>query len=56
VGQPRDNDPRASYATYDSDSGVFKLHRVSYDIDAVRERMWGCGLPVRLASRLEHGV
>jgi len=56
VGQPRDNDPRASYATYDSDSGIFRLHRVSYDTAAVRERMWGCGLPVRLASRLEHGV
>ena len=56
VGQPRDNDPRASYATYDSQSGVFRLHRVPYDIVAVRERMWGCGLPVRLAARLEHGV
>jgi diadenosine tetraphosphatase ApaH/serine/threonine PP2A family protein phosphatase len=56
VGQPRDNDPRASYATYDSQSGVFRLHRVPYDVAAVRERMWGCGLPVRLASRLEHGV
>ncbi|MGA3094592.1 MAG: metallophosphoesterase family protein [Dehalococcoidales bacterium] len=56
VGQPRDNDPRASYATLDSDSGIFRLHRVPYDVAAVRERMWGCGLPVRLASRLEHGV
>jgi diadenosine tetraphosphatase ApaH/serine/threonine PP2A family protein phosphatase len=56
VGQPRDNDPRASYATFDSDSGIFRLHRVPYDIAAVRERMWGCGLPVRLAARLEHGV
>jgi predicted phosphodiesterase len=56
VGQPRDNDPRASYATFDSDSSIFKLHRVPYDVIAVRERMWGCGLPVRLASRLEHGV
>ncbi len=56
VGQPRDNDPRASYATYDSGGGVFRLHRVPYDIAAVRDRMWGAGLPVRLASRLEHGV
>jgi diadenosine tetraphosphatase ApaH/serine/threonine PP2A family protein phosphatase len=56
VGQPRDSDPRASYATYDSDSGVFRLHRVPYDIAAVKERMWSCGLPVRLSSRLERGV
>jgi diadenosine tetraphosphatase ApaH/serine/threonine PP2A family protein phosphatase len=55
VGQPRDNDPRASYATFDSDSGVFRLHRVPYDVAAVRERMWAQGLPPRLASRLEHG-
>jgi diadenosine tetraphosphatase ApaH/serine/threonine PP2A family protein phosphatase len=55
VGQPRDGDPRASYATYDSQSGIFRLHRVQYDIDSVRERMWAAGLPVRLASRLEHG-
>ena len=56
VGQPRDNDPRASYATFDTQSGVFRLHRVPYDFAAVQERMWSLGLPVRLASRLEHGV
>jgi diadenosine tetraphosphatase ApaH/serine/threonine PP2A family protein phosphatase len=56
VGQPRDSDPRAGYATYDSGSGVFRLHRVPYDVAAVRERMWSSGLPVRLASRLEHGI
>jgi diadenosine tetraphosphatase ApaH/serine/threonine PP2A family protein phosphatase len=56
VGQPRDNDPRSSYATYESESGIFRLHRVPYDIASVRERMWHSGLPVRLASRLERGV
>ena len=56
VGQPRDSDPRAAYATYDSGSGVFRLHRVPYDIAVVRERIWNAGLPVRLAARLEHGV
>jgi predicted phosphodiesterase len=56
VGQPRDNDPRASFATFDSGSGVFRLHRVPYDIQSVRERIWSSGLPVRLATRLEHGV
>jgi diadenosine tetraphosphatase ApaH/serine/threonine PP2A family protein phosphatase len=56
VGQPRDGDPRASYSTYDGESGIFRLHRVPYDIDSVRERIWAAGLPVRLATRLERGV
>lgn len=33
VGQPRDNDPRASFATFDGLN--FQLHRVSYDLDRV---------------------
>ncbi|MCL2679496.1 MAG: metallophosphatase family protein [Dehalococcoidia bacterium] len=55
VGQPRDGDPRASYAVYNSDAGIFRLHRIPYDIDAVRERMWSAGLPIRLSARLERG-
>ena len=33
VGQPRDNDPRACYATFDMDTVVY--HRVEYDVEAV---------------------
>ena len=33
VGQPRDRDPRASFATLD-DYGRIEIHRVKYDIDA----------------------
>jgi len=33
VGQPRDGDPRASFAVLNDDGSV-KLHRVKYDIDA----------------------
>ena len=33
VGQPRDSDPRACYATFDVDTVVFR--RVEYDIDTV---------------------
>lgn len=37
VGQPRDNDSRAAFATFD---GVkFTLHRVEYDIDKIGELM-----------------
>lgn len=40
VGQPRDNDPRASFATYD---GEFALHRVAYDPRRVYELMQAAG-------------
>jgi putative phosphoesterase len=40
VGQPRDGDPRASFAVYD---GRFAVHRVEYDIDRVWEAMRAAG-------------
>ena len=36
VGQPRDGDPRAAYATYD---GYFELHRLNYDMKVVFDLM-----------------
>jgi len=56
VGQPRDGDPRASYAIYDSDSGVVRLYRVVYNISATQGEMVKKNLPVRLIVRLEHGL
>jgi diadenosine tetraphosphatase ApaH/serine/threonine PP2A family protein phosphatase len=56
VGQPRDGDPRASYAIYDSEAGVVRLHRVSYDIGEVQLKMMKNNLPVRLSVRLGKGV
>ena len=56
VGQPRDGDPRTSYAIYDSENEIITLHRIPYDIEATQEKMMGVGLPVRLASRLSQGV
>lgn len=56
VGQPRDGDPRASYAIYDSDSGVVRLYRVEYDISATQLEMTKKNLPMRLIVRLEHGL
>lgn len=41
VGQPRDNDPRAAFATFDGQS--FALYRVEYDIDRVGFLMEKCG-------------
>ena len=56
VGQPRDGDPRASYALYDSDTKMVRLYRIPYDVTAVQDRMMEKGLPVQLAVRLQHGL
>jgi len=55
VGQPRDGDPRASYAIYDNDQGAVLHYRVPYDIGATQERMAAFDLPQRLIDRLAHG-
>ena len=56
VGQPRDGDPRASYAIYDSEAKGIKLHRVSYDISVTQDRMTKHNLPVHLVARLSYGM
>jgi diadenosine tetraphosphatase ApaH/serine/threonine PP2A family protein phosphatase len=55
VGQPRDGDPRASYAVYDSAAATLAHHRVTYDIKAVQGRMEAAGLPGYLINRLARG-
>lgn len=56
VGQPRDGDPQASYAIYDSEVKQVRLHRVAYDIRATQDRMVAGGLPLRLVARLGQGI
>jgi diadenosine tetraphosphatase ApaH/serine/threonine PP2A family protein phosphatase len=55
VGQPRDGDPRAAFAFYDTDQRTVTFHRVPYDIAAAQEKIFAAGLPERLAIRLEQG-
>jgi len=55
VGQPRDGDPRAAYAIYDSQAGTVTLHRVEYDIAATQRLMEEAGLPRWLSERLALG-
>ena len=55
VGQPRDGNPQASYAIYDSEIRLVRLYRVPYDIRATQDRMVERGLPMRLVARLSHG-
>ncbi len=55
VGQPRDGDPRASYAIWDSEAKTVSYHRVEYDVRVTQAEMERVGLPPRMSARLEHG-
>ena len=55
VGQPRDGDPRAAYAVYDTDTKLFSIKRVDYDIKRAVEKINQAGLPQVLSSRLISG-
>jgi diadenosine tetraphosphatase ApaH/serine/threonine PP2A family protein phosphatase len=56
VGQPRDRDPRAACAIWDTDAQTIMVHRVPYDARAAQAKIRGAGLPSFLADRLAHGV
>lgn len=56
VGQPRDDDPRAAVALFDSQEDTVALRRVEYDIDQESDRIRRAGLPAVLADRLFLGV
>jgi len=56
LGQPRDGDPRASYAIYDSEVRMVRLYRVSYNINVTQNRMVKHNLPMRLVARLSYGM
>ena len=58
VGQPRDNDPRAAFALYETDGdtgGEVTFYRVPYNIEQAQERIVAANLPERLATRLALG-
>ena len=55
VGQPRDGDPRAAYALYDTVAHTWEWRRVAYDILAVQARMAALGLSPVNAMRLAVG-
>lgn len=56
IGQPRDEDPRAAYALFDSTAQRVWIRRVEYDIDREAGRIRAAGLPQMLADRLYLGV
>jgi diadenosine tetraphosphatase ApaH/serine/threonine PP2A family protein phosphatase len=55
VGQPRDRDPRAAYAIYDSTAKTWQPRRVDYNISEVQQRVRDAGLPEKHAVRLAEG-
>jgi diadenosine tetraphosphatase ApaH/serine/threonine PP2A family protein phosphatase len=55
VGQPRDGNPKAMYALFDSDHARLTFHRVAYDHQAAAAAIRAVGLPDFFADRLELG-
>ncbi len=56
VGQPRDRDPRASYAIFDNNGPAIEHYRVEYDIQATQSKMRRAALPQYLIERLDYGA
>lgn len=56
VGQPRDGDPRASFAVLDTEELSVELIRVEYDVNAAMKAVLAAGLPQFLAERLQVGA
>jgi predicted phosphodiesterase len=55
VGQPRDNDNRACFVIYDTESLKVEFRRVEYNIFLTQQKMRDLKLPEFLIQRLEFG-
>lgn len=59
LGQPRDGNPAACYATFDTDKGVLTFFRIPYDNEMAAHRVMTSGMPgpvaQALAERLIYG-
>lgn len=56
IGQPRDRNPSASYAIFDSRERIVHFDRVPYDVQKTREKIYRAGLPGMLGDRLLLGA
>ena len=52
TGQPRDRNPSAAYAIFDTESYELTYFRVPYDIETAAGKIHAAGLPQMLAARL----
>lgn len=55
AGQPRDGDPRAAFALFDSEAYKISYIRVPYNIPLAQKHITDAKLPERLATRLADG-
>jgi predicted phosphodiesterase len=55
VGQPRDDNPKASFGVYDDTTRIYELIRTSYDISQTQTLMKSNNLPEYLIQRLSFG-
>lgn len=55
VGQPRDLNPKAAFAMFDTKKKIYELFRVEYDMAETQRKIRSSGLPEFLADRLEKG-
>ena len=55
VGQPRDENPKASFCVFDTDLGKATIRREDYDIEKAANKIIGAGLPEILGERLKYG-
>jgi predicted phosphodiesterase len=56
VGQPRDDDWRASWGILDQGRRCFSIRRVAYEVGLVQSEIELAGLPAMLGSRLRIGA
>jgi len=55
VGQPRDDNPKACYALFDTDAQRIFIKRIEYDVEAAARKIRDAGLPPALGERLKYG-
>jgi predicted phosphodiesterase len=55
IGQPRDGNPLASFAIYDSETRMVAIHRIPYRVEETQNKILKAGLPRPLADRLGIG-
>ncbi len=56
VGQPRDRNPKASMAIFDTDEMNMQFRRVEYDIKSAQQKIRQAGVDSFLADRLAEGI
>jgi len=56
TGQPRDNNPAAAYAQFDTEQERITFHRVPYDHLGAAQKIRDAGLPLSIAYRVEKGI